>query len=135
MRALLDPRTRLVLATELRTLLRDRRAFLFAVVLPMLLFPLLFVGMDKLEESATANVAGRRLPVHHDLTALAPEVASATSTSDRSTNWSRASSRSHPAIRGLGRGSPGWIGPTADRGARSRQSRTGSAAGTNPSNT
>jgi len=67
--------TRAVFRTEVRALLRDRRAFLLAVVLPMVLFPLLFLGMERLESATKDSLRGRELDVTHDLRALAPDLA------------------------------------------------------------
>jgi len=66
---------RIVFATEMKRLLRDRRAFLMAVVLPMLLFPLLFTGMDRLEDSSRRSLEELHVRVVADLGALDPELA------------------------------------------------------------
>lgn len=49
-----------VLVTELRAIVRDRRAFLTAVVLPILLYPVLFVLMDKMEDSSEKRLAKKQ---------------------------------------------------------------------------
>ena len=68
---------RLVLATELRGLLRDRRALLLGVVLPTLLIPLMFAGMSALERTSNESAAQLRLQVAVDVEALDTEVAHA----------------------------------------------------------
>jgi sodium transport system permease protein len=64
-----------VFATEVRTLVRDRRAFLLAVVLPMALFPLVFLGMEELDRASEESLGARELAVTHDLAGLGPELA------------------------------------------------------------
>lgn len=64
--------TRRVCLTECKLLLRDRRAFLLAIVLPMLLFPLLFLGMDALKRGSQQSQQETQLVVLHDLDRLGP---------------------------------------------------------------
>ncbi|MEM7306209.1 MAG: CPBP family glutamic-type intramembrane protease [Planctomycetota bacterium] len=64
---------RLVLACELRRLLRDGRAILFAVVLPVVAFPLLFLSTDGLGEIGRDALAARDVRLVHDLAALPPD--------------------------------------------------------------
>ena len=59
-----------VFRNELRGLVRDRRAFLTAVVLPVLLYPLLFVGMSKLGKVSESRIEEKEVTVAHDLGAL-----------------------------------------------------------------
>ena len=63
---------RSVCLTECKLLLRDRRAFLLAIVLPMLLFPLLFMGMDALKRGSQESQQQGQLVLAHDLDALGP---------------------------------------------------------------
>ncbi len=49
----------IIAAKELREMLRDRRAFFFAFILPLLLYPLAFAGAGKLETLRRADVAER----------------------------------------------------------------------------
>lgn len=65
----------LVLRTEWRGLLRDRRALLLGVVLPVLLFPLLFLGQGYLARIAEKGLAQREVRVAADLSALPAEIA------------------------------------------------------------
>ena len=67
--------TRLVLATELRQLLRDRRALFAAVVLPALLYPLLFWAMEAIEESSREMLEAREILVAVDLSRADADVA------------------------------------------------------------
>ncbi len=64
-----------VFRNELRGLVRDRRAFLTAVVLPVLLYPLLFVGMSKLETVSESRIEEKEVTVAIDLGALDAELA------------------------------------------------------------
>jgi len=57
----------LVGRNELRILLRDRKALLLAVVLPMLLFPLLFYGMDALKAGSQRSQQESQLKLGIDL--------------------------------------------------------------------
>ena len=66
-----------VLRTELRQLLRDRRALFAAVVLPVLLYPLLLGGTQKMEDAAQEGLAERDLVLHLDLAGASPETAAA----------------------------------------------------------
>ena len=52
-----------VLRTELRSLVRDRRAFFAAVVLPMALYPVMFWGMDRLERRSEESLDERTVRV------------------------------------------------------------------------
>ena len=63
-----------VLRTELLQLVRDRRAFFLAVVLPMLLYPFLFAGMERLDQAAERSVEDKVVRVGHDLQALPAEL-------------------------------------------------------------
>ena len=66
-----------VLRTELRQLLRDRRALFAAVVLPVLLYPLLLGGTQKMEDAAQEGLAERDLVLHVDLAGTSPDTAAA----------------------------------------------------------
>ena len=66
-----------VLRTELRQLLRDRRALFAAVVLPVLLYPLLLGGTQKMEDAAQEGLAERDLVLHLDLAGTSPDTAAA----------------------------------------------------------
>ena len=66
---------RLVLAGELRRLLRDRRALFFAVVLPVVAFPLLFLFSGSIGDIGRDSLASRPVRVAADLSALDPAVA------------------------------------------------------------
>lgn len=59
-----------VLRLELLRLARDRRAFVLSVILPMALFPLLFLGLDRIGRRATESVQSKSLRVAADLEAL-----------------------------------------------------------------
>ena len=59
--------SRWVLASELRGFLRDRRALLSAVVLPVVLYPLLFFANTWLEEVSRETLAARKVTVGLDL--------------------------------------------------------------------
>ncbi len=61
---------RAVLAAELLLLLRDRRALLLAVVLPTLLFPLIFLGQRWLEGASRRAMEQRTVRVACDLDGL-----------------------------------------------------------------
>jgi len=56
-----------VLASELLLLLRDRRAILLAVVLPTVLYPLVFLGQRWLERASRRALEGRTVLVACDL--------------------------------------------------------------------
>lgn len=60
---------------ELRALLRDRRALFTAVVLPVLLYPVIFLGMGKLEETTESSLEEREVRVAYELSALDSPVA------------------------------------------------------------
>jgi sodium transport system permease protein len=66
----LDPRFVAVLSCELRRLLRDRRALFMAVVLPMLLYPLYFVGAKALGAEAERRMETQEVTLLVDLGAL-----------------------------------------------------------------
>jgi len=72
-----DTRTQFlcVLGTELRSLWRDRRALFSALVLPMLLYPLLFQGQAWLERASRTRLEQRNVRVGLDLTRAGPELA------------------------------------------------------------
>ncbi len=61
---------RLVTRSEVRTLVRDRRAFFLAVLLPMLAFPLGMGGMEWLESSSAASLSESDVVAAYDLSAL-----------------------------------------------------------------
>ena len=64
-----------VFRVECLGLLRDSRALLLAVVLPMALFPLLFVFMDKLGRSSERTLAEKPVGIAVDLDQLTPVLA------------------------------------------------------------
>lgn len=66
---------RLVFAGEVKRLLRDRRALLFAVVLPMVAYPLLFLFTGQLDTLTEERMARRELRLALDLRALSPPLA------------------------------------------------------------
>jgi len=66
---------RLVFTSEMRRLLRDRRAFFSAVVLPVLLYPLLFLGTDVLEREVEDSLDEEVVLVLHDFEGLPWELA------------------------------------------------------------
>ena len=66
---------RLVLACELRRICRDRRALLFALVLPIVVYPLLFLFSSRVEEVGREALEARTLHVAADLRALPPALA------------------------------------------------------------
>lgn len=55
---------------ELRRLVRDRRALIFAVVLPMLLYPLMIFASGKLEQVSEKRIEAKRIGVLVDLDGL-----------------------------------------------------------------
>jgi len=59
----------LVLTTELRQLIRDRRAVFAAVLLPALLYPLIFFASGKLESIGEKTMAEREVVARVDLSA------------------------------------------------------------------
>jgi len=61
---------RAILAAELLLLLRDRRALMLAVVLPTLLYPLIFMGQRWLQSTSRRSLEERRVHVACDLSAL-----------------------------------------------------------------
>lgn len=67
--------SRAVFASEIKQLLRDRRALFMAVVLPMGLFPFLLFGMDSLEESARRTMREQPVSVVADLRGLGADLA------------------------------------------------------------
>lgn len=66
-------RAKAVFATELRTIVRDRRAFFTAVVLPVLLYPILFALTDWMESSSEESLVSTTHTVALDLDALGDE--------------------------------------------------------------
>jgi len=66
---------RAVLASELRQLVRDRRALFAAVLLPALLYPLIFWVSGALERTGRERLAAREVAVAADLERLDPDVA------------------------------------------------------------
>jgi sodium transport system permease protein len=52
-----------VARTELRSLLRDRRAIFSAFVLPLILYPFLFLGQDRLEQLSREGLSEREVTV------------------------------------------------------------------------
>jgi sodium transport system permease protein len=64
-----------VLGTEVRGLLRDRRALFAGVILPVLLYPLLFAFNAKIEGLARSNMAAREIRLGLDERGLQPELA------------------------------------------------------------
>ena len=63
-----------VLRTEALGLLRDRRALFAGLVLPMLLYPLLFLGQGWLADVGRETLEAREVVVAHELSAADPEV-------------------------------------------------------------
>ena len=61
---------RLVAGNELGRLVRDRKALFFAVVLPILLYPLLFWGSDRLEQVSEQRLEEQSTSVVADLSGL-----------------------------------------------------------------
>ena len=61
---------RAILAAELLLLLRDRRALMLAVILPTLLYPLIFMGQRWLQSTSRRSLEERRVHVACDLSAL-----------------------------------------------------------------
>jgi sodium transport system permease protein len=61
---------RAILASELLLLLRDRRAILLAVVLPTVLYPMLFLGQRWLQRTSNRALEERRVRVACDVRAL-----------------------------------------------------------------
>ncbi|MCA9001235.1 MAG: hypothetical protein KDB61_04880, partial [Planctomycetes bacterium] len=61
---------RSVLLCELRQLVRDRRALFATIVLPMLLYPWLLYGQNKINDISQHQMAERTLEVSVDLSAL-----------------------------------------------------------------
>ncbi len=61
---------RLVLVTELRGVLRDRRALFAGVVLPALLYPLFFLGQGQLERVARETLEAKEVHLAVELSAL-----------------------------------------------------------------
>ena len=59
-----------IAACELRRLLRDRRALMFAVVLPMLLYPVLIFASGKLEDVSEQRVEAKTIGVLVDFSSL-----------------------------------------------------------------
>lgn len=69
--------TLLVLGNEVRQLVRDRRALFAAVVLPALLYPLLFWSQGAIEESSREMLEAREVGVAVDFSALSEDAAGA----------------------------------------------------------
>jgi len=67
--------TWVVLGCEVRQLLRDRRALFAAVLLPALLYPLVFWSQTELEKGSRELLAAREVNVVLDLTRADPQVA------------------------------------------------------------
>lgn len=65
---------RVVMRNELRNLLRDRRAFFTAIVLPALLYPVMFYGMDALGSAAEESLDDKEVEVAHELDELEPSL-------------------------------------------------------------
>ena len=65
---------RIVASCEVRRLLRDRRAILFAVVLPMLLYPLFLWGTGKLQKVSERQLERTEVRAAADLRALEPQL-------------------------------------------------------------
>jgi len=63
-----------VLRTEALGLLRDRRALFAGLVLPMLLYPLLFLGQGWLADVGRETLEAREVVIAHELSAADPEV-------------------------------------------------------------
>ncbi len=61
---------RVVLSSELRGLLRDRRALFAGVILPVLLYPLMFLFSGKLESLGRSTLAQREVTIACDLSRL-----------------------------------------------------------------
>ncbi|MFT4649539.1 MAG: sodium transport system permease protein [Planctomycetota bacterium] len=59
-----------VLSCELRQLLRDKRALFATIVLPMLLYPWLLYGQNKISDISENQMKERTLQVLHDLSRL-----------------------------------------------------------------
>lgn len=66
-----------VARTELRSLMRDRRAIFSAFVLPLLLYPFLFLGQDRLERLSREGLSEREVTVVLAVDDAAPEFVSA----------------------------------------------------------
>jgi sodium transport system permease protein len=66
-----------IAACELRRLVRDRRALIFAVVLPMLLYPVLIFASGKLEQVSEERVEAKTVGVLVDLHGLDENLAAA----------------------------------------------------------
>ncbi|MCP5020747.1 MAG: ABC transporter permease subunit [bacterium] len=62
-----------VLTCELRQLVRDKRALFASIVLPMLLYPWLLAGQNKLSEISENQMAERTVQVLYDLSQLSEE--------------------------------------------------------------
>jgi sodium transport system permease protein len=67
----------LVLRTELLSLVRDRRAIASAILLPVLLYPLLFLGHSWLQRASREGMAARMVVVGLDLQGVAAPLATA----------------------------------------------------------
>lgn len=63
-----------VAKSELLRLVRDRKAVFFALVLPLLLYPVLFLGANELEEVSEQRMEEQRVSIGADLTSLSDEL-------------------------------------------------------------
>jgi len=66
---------RSVLMTELRCLVRDRRALFSALVLPVLLYPFLFIAHGWLLDVSKETIESRTVRIGYDLSQASPELA------------------------------------------------------------
>lgn len=66
---------RAVLATELRSLLRDRRALFTALVLPVILYPFMFLAHGWLLDVSQETIASRTVRIGYDLSQAPDELA------------------------------------------------------------
>ena len=64
-----------VVVTEVRAIVRDRRAFFTAVVLPILLYPVMFLLMDVMEKNSEERVEAKTHRVALELSELPGDVA------------------------------------------------------------
>jgi ABC-2 type transport system permease protein/sodium transport system permease protein len=62
-----------IVRVELRQLIRDQRAILAAVLLPAVLYPIMFMGQNALQDLSRETLAAREVHVAYDLT-RAPEL-------------------------------------------------------------
>ncbi len=66
---------RLIARWEALRLMRDRKALFFSIVLPVLLYPLLFLGQGKLEEVSEERMASQEAELVLDLDGAEPDLA------------------------------------------------------------